>query len=251
MPISVKSKTMPDTYRVSPNESFRVTARALIGRALGFKDCTEDVLDELVAIGYHRRLRRGEFLCRRGEPLTTVHMLVSGILESARLQSDGHRHLLGLLLPGDFLGLVGLVDGKHHTHDLCARADCEVLEIAAHQLIELRTAHVSVVHAVEQQIAYRYRMLFDRLSADPSIPLELRAAKMLMTMANLYGRTLPDGCVSIDINLSQADLADWLGLSRQRVNFALKKLEADQIISLRYSALTITDFQGLQRVANI
>ena len=44
---------------------------------------------------------------------------------------------------------------------------------------------------------------------------------------------------------SQADLADWLGASRQRINFVIQQLERDGLIGLRYSTITIVDPAGL------
>jgi CRP-like cAMP-binding protein len=98
--------------------------------------------------------------------------------------------------------------------------------------------------AFELQLAFRSRLLYERLSSDPSLPLESRIARLLQTLGALYGRKVPEG-ISLEMRISQADLGDWMGVSRQRANFAVQQLRDANLISLRYSAITITDPKGL------
>jgi CRP-like cAMP-binding protein len=72
---------------------------------------------------------------------------------------------------------------------------------------------------------------------------DARLARELAALFNplLYpgsGNTLP---------VSQEELAHLVGLSRQRVNQALRRLEEAGLVRLRYRGLTILDFEGLRR----
>lgn len=245
MPIDTQpTSTAPTNARLPPDDA-RARARQLIGRALGFDTCAADVLDELVAAGQLKHLRSGEFAARRGDRNGFVCMVVSGLLEGSALQSDGHRHLVGLLPPGEFSGLLGLVNTQRHPHDLTAREATTLLAVPNHEMHLLRDKHPAIVLACELQIARRMQMLYERLFADPGMPLETRVANMLVTVGRLYGHAVGPH-IELEFKLSQADLADWVGLSRQRVNFALKRLESERLIRLHYSTLTITDPAGLE-----
>ena len=79
---------------------------------------------------------------------------------------------------------------------------------------------------------------------DPSLPLDTRLARLLHTLSSLYGLQRPEG-ILLDMKISQSDLADWLGVSRQRINFVIQQLQADGLIHLRYSTVTIVDAAGL------
>lgn len=241
MSSAVKSTTKPSSL----DEHLRLRARHWLGRSIGFADCRAELLDELAAAGQLRRLVRGQFSVRRGDAHTQVGMVVAGLLESVALRADGHRHLLGLLLPGMFHGLIGAVDGLPHSHDVVARQDSVLLAIPAEAMQRLRQREPSIVLACERQITRRLRMLFERLAADPAVPLEKRAAAMLATLATLYGHRVGAG-VKLDAKLSQSDLADWLGMSRQRVNFALKQLEGEGLIALGFVEMKIIDIDGLE-----
>lgn len=242
MPISVKTTT-----NEAPDE--RARARTLLGAALGFRDCPPAVLDQLVAHGQLRRLRSGEFCVRRGDPVQHLWMVVSGLLEGSVFRSDGQRHLTGLIMPGSFHGLMSAVDGRVASHDMSARERSTVLAIPVELIRELRAREPSLVLAFERQIVFRARIVGERLMADAGMELLMRVASMLCNLAELYGESAGPA-VKLAVKLSQSDLADWLGMSRQRVNFALKQLEADGLIVLHYSKLTITDLPRLKACAS-
>ncbi len=228
-----------------PVDDPREQARRLIGRAQGFADCAAAVLDELVAAGQLKHLRRGEFAARRGDRHQFVCMAVSGLLEVSALQPDGHRHFFSLVPPGELFGFLGVVTDTAHPHDLIAREPTTLLAIPIQEMHRLRGQHPAVVLACELQIVLRTRLIYERLFADPGLVLEARVAHMLVTVGRLYGHAVGRH-IELGFKLSQSDLADWLGLSRQRVNFALKQLESERLIRLHYSTLTITDPAGLE-----
>lgn len=236
--------TLPTASVQTPRDA----ARLLLGRTLGFRDCPPDLLDELFAGSQLRHLHKGEFAFRRGDRSLHAGMVVRGLLESSVLRADGGRHLLGLLPPGGVFGLIGAIDDRVHSHDLSARDDCEVLAIPATLLRQLRQRDISFVLACERQLIERTTMLFERLMVDSSVPLEARVASMLLMLGNLHGLE-EGGQIVIDAKLSQSDLADWLGLSRQRVNFALKQLADEGLIMRQYAALTLLDPERLRQRA--
>ncbi len=233
---SVKTMTNPHPRVQTPREA----ARLLLARTLGFRDCPPALLDELFAGSQLRHLGKGEFAFRRGDHSLHAGMVVRGLLESSVLRADGGRHLLGLLPPGGVFGLIGAIDDQVHSHDLSAREDCDVLAIPAALLRELRRRDVAFVLACERQLIERTSLLFERLMVDSSVPLEARVASMLLMLGNLHGHE-EGGQLVIDAKLSQSDLADWLGLSRQRVNFALKQLADEGLITRQYASLTVVD----------
>jgi CRP-like cAMP-binding protein len=107
-----------------------------------------------------------------------------------------------------------------------------------------------VSRAFEQQLAFRSRMLYERLASDPSMPLEMRLARLLQTLSAMYGVPDADG-VLLRMKISQSDLGDWLGVSRQRANAAVQQLRGEGLIQLRYSTITIVDPAKLASCARL
>ena len=240
---SVKSTTK------NPSKIAMVTARILLGGALGFRDCDSATIDALVDSATVRTLGKGDELARRGEFFTSLCMIIRGSLETSLLRSDGHRHLVGFLQAGDIAGVIGLTDGLGHVHDLRAReSETTVLLIPADVISILKVSDSKLGRAFELQLAFRSRLMYERLSADPSMPLESRLARLILTLAGLYGAQVEVG-IRLAMKISQVDLADWLGVSRQRINSAVQQLKKAKLIQLNYSTITVLDKAGLVLLA--
>jgi CRP/FNR family cyclic AMP-dependent transcriptional regulator len=220
-------------------------ALGLLRRTAGFAACPPEVLDRLMACSTLRRLRKGEYAVRRGDAFRHTGMLLRGTLDGSITDQEGRRHLTGPLLPGDWYSMLCVIDRQPHQHDVCAREDSLVASFPAAELLALRDTQPAFLSALATQIALRTRRLFDRVAADPGVAVDVRAARMLVTLGELHGRDrraeLP-----LHVPLSQSDLADWLGLSRQRTNFVLRQLESEGLVKLVYAGLDILDPAGLR-----
>lgn len=233
IPKSVQSMT-----QAVRTPELKILARALLSRAIGFRECESTTLDAMVEAARIQRLNKGELLAQRGGAFDALCLVVEGTIEASLTRHDGRRQLTSFLQAGDLVGMISLVDGMGHVNDLRARQKAAVLTIPGDDVRRLREVDPKLSRAFELQLAFRSRLLYERLSADPSCPLEQRLARLLNTLANLYG--LPRGEeVILNMKLSQSDMADWLGASRQRVNFVVKQLEAQGLIRIRYSTITI------------
>lgn len=224
--------------------SAKAVARALLNGSLGMRDCRPETLDLLVAAGHLRALGKGELFLSQGETFNMLCLVVEGSLEVSLSRRDGHRHLISFLQPGDLAGLMCLIDGQGHVNDLRARLATTLLLVPGDDIRRLRQQDPALGYAFERQLVFRSRLLYERLAADPSVPLEARLARLLHLLIGLYGRS-SEGVVMLDMKVSQSDLADWLGVSRQRINFVIQELERAGLISLSYSKITITDPAGL------
>ena len=245
------AQTSVNVRTLSAQHTARRIARSLFGRALGFRGCLPETLDALVEAGQLQHMGKGEVFARRGAPFDMLALLVEGSLEASLLRQDGHRHLVNFLQPGDVFGMISMLDGLGHVNDLRARTGgTTILKIPGVVIRALRELDRSLDLAFELQLASRSRLLSERMASDPAMPLEMRLARLLQTLVGLYGIERPEGLL-LEMKISQADLGDWLGVSRQRANFAVQKLRADGLITLRYSNITIVDPQRLAERAQL
>lgn len=238
------SSVKPKTIQPLIPENHLTLARAMLGRAVGFRDCEPQAIDALMHAGQLRSLGRGEYAVHRGGKASYAWLVVQGLVEGSITHSDGKRLLLGLLLPGQFFSLMGVVDDCGSEYDVSAREASVAFLIPIPRLRELRDQFPSLIKACEQQYVFRARLFQKRLTLDPGAALDTRVASLLQLLSSLYGSPYTQG-IEFSIKLTQTDMAEWLGLSRQRMNFVLKKFETEGLIQLDYSSLRITDPLGL------
>lgn len=251
----VKKMSKIDSVKPTTKNSANVakaTARILLGNALGFRDCTSFTLDTLVNMGVVRTLSKGEILVPHNMPFTSLYLVIRGTLETSILRFNGQRHLVGFLQSGDVAGLVSLTDGLGNGNDLCAREPATTVLIIPLSVIDAaRKRDDKLGRAFELQLAFRTRLLYERLSTNPAMPLKARLARLISTLAGLYGAPEANGDIRLAIKISQVDLADWLGVSRERTNSAIQQLKTDGLINLSYSTITVIDKAGLALLSSL
>ena len=225
-------------------------ARALLGRALGFRDCLGSTLDSLVEAGRISSFKKREVVAHHGASFDYVCLVMEGSLEASLTRSDGHRHLFNFLQPGDVAGLISILDGLGNVTDLRAKGPTTLMLIPGDAVRRIRTQDHRLVNAFELQLTFRSRLIYERLASDPSLAMEVRLARLLQTLAGLYG--LPRGNeILLGMKISQADLADWLGASRQRINYVVQNLQKDGLIEIHYSSIKIINPAGLTALASL
>ncbi len=237
--------------RVDGQTSGKRIAATLLRQALGFRDCEVQALEALCAGGVVRALGKSEVLVRRGDPFEFFCVVIEGALETSVLQQDGRRHLIAYLHPGDIAGIMSLWDGMPHPVDMAARVQpTRVLLVPGTVYRAVRDRYPSISRALELQMAWRSRLLHERMLGDTSMALDVRLARLLHLLSGISGRKQPEG-VQLAMKMSQAELGDFLGVSRQRANFAVQKLKNDGLIQLNYSVITIVDAHGLAQRAGL
>ena len=223
-------------------------ARRLLARNTAFRDCPAHVIDELVSLGQLVRYEKGDILVRHGVRADYFGLVVSGLLEGNRLFKSGNRQLTGMLATGEVFNLLEVADQDLQFGEILARTTSVVLRVPTHEFHRLQLRESRLAIALSRALAARLSLVFQRSAASTALPLEARAAAILQILVHLYGLKREHG-VLLDVKLSQEDLADLVGVSRQRLNFALKRLEADGIVQLGYASLVISDPERLAQLA--
>jgi len=181
-------------------------------------------------------------------PSTHFQLVVEGEIEISVTYESGHRHLFGFLKQGDCTGIMFLMHASDHIFDHVARVPATLLAIPNGIILNEMQEQPRLCLALLRLLALRTQIKYSRVTQDPSVPLTTRLAWALQTMAKLYG--LPRGDkIILDMKLSQGDIADWLGVSRQHLNPHLKLLEKKGVICLGRSSVTILDSDHLSQLA--
>ena len=98
-------------------------------------------------------------------------------------------------------------------------------------------------------LAHRLRSVDTFLEEVLFFDSETRLAKRVIALKNIYGKAV-GSAVQIELKVSQQDIANLVGITRESVNKHLKKWQREKIISLQQGRLTILNLSHLQEMAN-
>ncbi len=222
-------------------------ARGVLKRSQWFAGFDPATLDCFVDAGELHLISRGQALCRRGDVVTSLCVVIDGTLDVSMTAASGKRHIMTCLEPGQPMNLIPIMDDQCAIHDACAHAETTVLLIPKQIFLDAIDRQPGLARLMAQVLCRRSRVLYESVSDNALLPLRARCARMLLTLMASYG--LPrDRGVAITLKLSQDEFADMLGRTRQSVNRELKQLERDGIIEMTYSHFIILDEQALSTI---
>ncbi len=221
-----------------------------IGQTAWFSGLESVVLERLAERCLPCHLQPREALTRRGQPQTQMYFVRSGSLELSIHGRDGKRHVTRYLQPGEVYGLIPVIDGKGAIHDADAHGPTELLQLSRDVLLsELRT-QPSLALRLLQLLCGRSRQQYELFAFQQLLSIQARLVHLLMIVANIETQpgALPQR--EIEILMTQSELSDMLGVSRQSLSVELKKLEHQALIRIAHAKVVVTDPSGLARHAS-
>lgn len=219
-------------------------------RATGFHEFTETEVGFMHGFkAKHLRLPAGADLFRQGEASTHLFTLFSGWAYRYRLLSDGRRQVMGIMLPGELAGASGATLGRH-AHSLRAATQAEFCGLAIDRLPELLRDHAGLAQRLiwlgcfEERKAEEQIVMLGRCGTDGAI-----ASLIVNLHDRLARRGMLDTDGSFGLPLSQADLADHLGITVVHLNRVLRLLERKAVAVVRRQRVTIIDSKRLRALS--
>lgn len=203
---------------------------------------------DILARGFVRRYRHGWACARRGSLAQEWACVARGAVRVGIVGASGRALSLTYLKPGMWFGDVALLDGLPRPHDVLAHGDTTLLCVGKADFADLVSRHVELVGALLQLNCRRIRATFEQAEGMMQLPLPARLARQLQSLVRGWGEAHAHG-VRIGLRLSQDELAQLLGASRQRVNLALRSLERQGVLRPDAAGLVVLDQHRLAEAA--
>lgn len=192
---------------------------------------------------------RGKALFRADEPFRTLYVPRSGAVKTYTLGAQGDEQIIGFHLPGEIIGLDGVVERRHQVtaQALEMSAVCE-LPFDQLELIAMRVPALAhqLVRLMSREIASKEHQLLVLGDHSP----ERRLALLLQDLSQRFAHR---GFSATEFNLpmSRQDIAAYLRLAAETVSRAFGKLQRDGLIAVDGRLVRITDPAALGELAGV
>jgi CRP-like cAMP-binding protein len=220
--------------------SYGAMSESVLRQTAWFADCSAASLSDICASAQLRMLPRGATLTRRGESISSLCVVIDGLLEVSTTTRSGKRHILGHLQAGQLMNLIPFIDEQGAIHDATAHTDAVVLLIGRDLFHRIVAAEPALTHRLMRLLCLRSRTTYSRLADSATLTLRQRCASILLQLIEPYGSPVSHG-VAISLKLSQEEFAFMVGCSRPMLNRELKLLESEGAIRKTYSHYVVTD----------
>ena len=192
------------------------------------------------------KVSKGQTLFKEGDAGDRLFVVVEGKLKLGTSSGDGRENLLSILGPGDMFGELSLFDPGPRTATATAVTDARVLALANDQVIGWVTAHPQVSLQLLKRLARRLRRTNEVLADLVFADVPGRVAKAIMDLGERFGTKKDDG-LHVNHELTQEELAQLVGASRETVNKALADFAGRGWVRLEPRAVVILDYERLSK----
>jgi CRP/FNR family transcriptional regulator, cyclic AMP receptor protein len=220
-----------------------ITAKTVVERDSLFRGLPKTTLARIAALGSRRVYKEGAIVFMRGDPGESLCGVVSGRVRISASLPTGKEVFLNIMEPGDSFGEIALLDGQPRTATATAMARTELIIFNREPFLALLSTEPQLATHLIGLLCRRVRWTAQLMEDSALLSVPARMAKRLLSLAHLNGSRTPAGT---KLALSQEELAQFLGVSRQIVNQYLQVWKAHGWIVSGRGHLTICSASSLE-----
>lgn len=191
-------------------------------------------------------LREGEVAFCKGDTDSTIFLIGSGRVKICVTTPDGRESVIAILSSGDCFGELAALDNEPRSADAVAMEDTTAWRLAQEDFIALLERSPSFARRLISLLALRLRATDEHYTDMVFFDVFGRVARKLLELADSQGVATPRG-VEISFRLTQQDLANLTGTTRESVNKAMRFYRDRGYIASRGHYITIVSRSGLER----
>ena len=210
-----------------------------------FSGLDDDAANSLRSSLTQIELRRGDILFREGDSGDRLYLVVDGKVKLGRSSPDGRENLLAVLGPGQMFGELSLFDPGPRSATATAVTDVTMGSLGHDELSPWLTGHPDVARGLLHQLAARLRRTNEVVGDLVFSDVPGRVAKALLDLSSRFGRKADDG-VHVHHDLTQEELAQLVGASRETVNKALADFANRGWLRLEPRSVVLIDLERLR-----
>ncbi len=205
-------------------------------------------LDGLLRYSRSQRLAKGEELFHKGDPGSDVYVILSGRLKASTPSGSGSEVTFSIMDPGEVCGELAMLSGEPRSATIEAVEPCELLALGRREFMQFLREQPDVGIKLMGALAGRLQRVSELVEDTLFLNLPARLAKKLLALRDAYGEPTAEG-VRIDLKLSQQDLGEMVGTTRESINKQIRAWESEGVLAMARGRVTILDVAALESLA--
>ncbi|MGB9825574.1 MAG: Crp/Fnr family transcriptional regulator [Desulfofundulus sp.] len=203
-----------------------------------FAGLSNEQLAEIARLILNRKYRKGHIIFMEGEPGEAVYLLKSGRVKIYKQDEEGREHILHYINPGEVFAEVVLFDGSEYPACAEVVADAHVGVIRNRDMDALILSNPSIALALLKIMARRLRVSQRQIMELALKDTTRRLAGVLLELARTHGKQEENG-IRITIPLTNQELANLVGTSRETANRILGELRRDRAVEVTRQGILV------------
>lgn len=201
-----------------------------------------DLLEQLRAHARVRTIEKGATIFAKGDRGSSLFAILEGQVKVISFSAQGKYAVLNVLSPGDIFGEIALLDGGERTADVVAISDCKLIVIERRDFLPLVHSSPDISQKLIEVLCARLRNTSRQVEEVMFLDLSAKLAKTLLRLRENMGGPR--------ISLTQSEIAQMIGASRESTNKQLRDWENLKLIHLERGEIVLMDIASLAAIAD-
>ena len=203
----------------------------LLSLSFLFSELNTFELEKVAGFAKIQQVAAKKTIFYKGDEGNSMFIVISGRLKVQNVSEEGKTLIINFLEPNAAFGEIAVMDGKPRTATVMAVEASELLVIDRTPFLKFLEHHPHVAIKLLGEFCNMLRLTDELLESMVFFNLPTRLAKMLSILAMRYGSATSEG-IEIDLKISQGDLANLVGTTRESVNKHLRNWEDEGMLSV-------------------
>ncbi len=203
-------------------------------------------LEDLVSSMRVQSLKQGQALFHKGDEGTALYIVKRGAIKIVLPSKIGDEIIVTIFTVNDFFGEMALLDGEPRSANAVAIEPTEVFVLNRNNFLSFLKSNINAIQSILSSLSKRLRLTDEFLEDTCFLSISARLAKKLFELAESHGKK-EENIVNIDLSLTQKELGDMIGATRESTNKELKILRNRGLISTDGNRIKINDMVRLKR----
>jgi CRP/FNR family transcriptional regulator, cyclic AMP receptor protein len=225
-------------------------ARRLLGECFLFRGLEPEARNALFGRLHIRSYAAGETVFLMGSAGDSMMAVLSGSVRISVPSPDGKEIVLAILQTGEVFGEIALLDGKDRTADARAMTPCSLATLERREVLAFLERHPKTWAKLVEVLCTRLRNTDQHIAELALLELPTRLAKALLRLAHIDGRPT-NGHAPLQIQLSQRELGNICGATRESINKCLRGWQRRGIVQIEESLIKVANRTALEELAEL
>ena len=219
--------------------------QAILGNHEFFRGLPSRIIQRMASHARQAHYPPGRRIFSKGDEGHGLVAVLSGVVKISVLSDDGKEIVLNLIGADEIFGEIALLDGGARTADATALSECELLLLDRRDVLPILMEEPIVSIKLLEVISRRLRRTSQQVEDLSFGELSMRLAKALLRLAELQGTI---AAPRPHVTITQKELGQTVGLSRERTNWYLRAWEKAGYITLKKGGCVINDRNQLSEL---
>jgi CRP/FNR family cyclic AMP-dependent transcriptional regulator len=183
-----------------------------------------------------------------GDPSENLYFLKEGRVKITRVDESGKEFTLTLLEPGEIFGELGLFDQSRRETSATALEDSVICMMKRRDFEKYASNKPELSFKLSKLMGLRLRQIENRIEELLFRDVPSRLARLLFRLVDRHPRETKHG-LRINIKLSQQELANLIGATREMTSSVLNSLKKEGLINIESKYIYIINRKALEKIA--